>query len=58
MNGQQEAAVRGQPRRRFLRFSLKMLFVLVTLLCVWLGMLTNSANRQRRAVEAHYVALL
>jgi hypothetical protein len=52
MNLQQESAVGGQPRRRLLRFSLKMLFVLVTLLCLWLGTLTNSANRQRRAVEA------
>jgi hypothetical protein len=52
MNLEQEPAVREQPRRRFLRFSLKMLFVFVTLFCVWLGTFANSANRQKRAVEA------
>jgi hypothetical protein len=40
------------PRHRFWRFSLKTLLILLTLCCLWLGTLANSANRQRRAVEA------
>jgi hypothetical protein len=39
-------------KRRWWRFSLKTLLVLLTLFCVWLGTLANSANRQKRAVEA------
>src|SRR5689334_19696866 len=49
-------------RRRWLRYSLRTLFVLVTLLCVWLGLWANRAERQKRAVawfkahggEVHY----
>lgn len=39
-------------RRRWFRFSLRMLFVVVTVLCVWLGFMVNAARRQREAVEA------
>jgi hypothetical protein len=34
------------------RFSLKTLLILLALFCLWLGTLANSANRQRRAIEA------
>jgi hypothetical protein len=37
-------------RRRWFRFSLRMLLVVVTLLCVWLGIQVNAARRQREAV--------
>jgi hypothetical protein len=49
---QQQAAVRQPAKRRFWRFSLKTLFVLVTLFCIWFGLWAGSANRQRHAVEA------
>ncbi len=42
---------RGSNRRLW-RFSLKTLLIVLTLFCIWLGTLTNNANRQRRAVEA------
>ncbi len=44
-----------RPRRRFWRFSLRRLFVLVTLLAVglgWMSMKAAHARRQRAAVEA------
>ena len=47
----QEAAA-PRSRRRIWRFSLRTLLIGLTLFCVWLGMWANSANRQRRAVEA------
>ena len=40
------------PRRRWLRFSLRTFLLIVTVFCVWLGMLVNQARRQREAVEA------
>ena len=41
-----------KPKRRWFRFSLRALFVLVTAFCVWLGWEVNSARRQKEAVEA------
>jgi len=41
-----------KPKRRLWRFSLKTLLILLTIFCLWLGTLSNRANRQRRAVEA------
>jgi hypothetical protein len=40
-----------KSRRRWFRFSLRSMLVAVTLLCVWLGVIANRANQQRRAVE-------
>ena len=40
-----------KPRRWF-RFSLRMLMVVITVLCVWLGFKVNAARRQREAVDA------
>jgi len=37
--------------RRWLRFSLRTLFIAFTVFCVWLGMRVERGNRQRRAVE-------
>ena len=39
-------------RRRWFRFSLRMLLVVMTVLCVWLGFKVNAARRQKEAVEA------
>src|SRR5262245_12831761 len=39
------------PRRPWLRFSLRTLLILVTLLCVWLAMEKNLLAGPRRAVE-------
>jgi Leucine Rich repeat len=39
-------------RRRWLRFSLRTLLVVMTVLCVWLGFKVNAARRQKEAVEA------
>ena len=36
-------------RRRWFRFSLRMLFVVMTVLCVWLGFKVNAARRQKEA---------
>ena len=41
---------RSKPRRRWPRFSLRTLLVVVTALGVWLGVQVNRANKQRRAV--------
>lgn len=38
--------------RRWLRYSLRTLLVTVTLACVWLGMVVNRAEQQRRTVAA------
>lgn len=42
----------GDSRRRWLRFSLRGLLITVTVLCVWIGMTTRQARRQKQAVEA------
>jgi len=39
-------------RRRWFQFSLRTLFVLVTVLCVWLAVTANRARNQREAVAA------
>jgi hypothetical protein len=41
-----------KPRRRYLTFSLRMLFLALTALAVWLGIVVNRARQQREAVEA------
>jgi hypothetical protein len=41
-----------KSRRRWFRFGLRTLMVGITLLCVWLGVICNRANRQKQAVEA------
>jgi hypothetical protein len=48
----QNDAEQRKQKRRWWRFSLKTLLILLTLFCLWLGTLSSSANRQRRAVEA------
>jgi Leucine Rich repeat len=40
------------PPRRRIRFSLRSLFVVVSLLCGWMGYLYSSAKRQERAVAS------
>lgn len=42
----------GKGRRPWLRYSLRGLFLVTTILCVWLALLFNQARRQRRAVVA------
>lgn len=44
-------AVRGTSRR-WLTFSLRAFFVLLTAICVWLGYQVNAARRQREAVAS------
>ena len=44
--------VPAKPRRRWLRFSLRTFFIVITLLCIWLGFKVNAAHRQHEAVEA------
>jgi hypothetical protein len=39
-------------RRRWFRFSLRMLLVVVTVLCVWLGFKVNAARREHAAITA------
>jgi hypothetical protein len=45
-------APEAKPKRRWFRFSLRALLVLVTVLCVWLGVKVNVARRQKEAVAA------
>ena len=40
-----------KPKRRWFRFSLRMLFVLVTVLCVWIGWNANIV-RERKSILA------
>jgi hypothetical protein len=40
-----------RPCRRWLRFSLRTMLVVVTLLGVWLGVKVEQARRQKRAVD-------
>ena len=42
----------SKPRRRWFQFSLRTLFVLVTLFCIWLALTVNAARKQREAVAA------
>ncbi|MEX2142885.1 MAG: hypothetical protein WD894_26750 [Pirellulales bacterium] len=39
------------PRRRWTRFSLRTLLILITVLSVWLGVKVDQARRQKRAVD-------
>jgi hypothetical protein len=41
-----------KPKRRFFRFGLKAMLLFIAIVAVWLGIATNRADRQRRAVEA------
>jgi hypothetical protein len=40
------------PRRRWFRISLRTLLLLVTVLCIWLGVKVNLARRQKEAIAA------
>ncbi len=44
--------VPAAPIRRRLRFSLRALLIVITVLCIWLGIQVNAARRQREAVTA------
>ena len=46
------AAATIPPRRRWLRFSLRSLLILITVLSIWLGVKVNQARRQKDAVAA------
>jgi len=41
-----------RQRRRWLRFSLRTFLLVLTALCIWLGVKVNQARRQKEAVEA------
>ena len=41
-----------KPKRRWLQFSLRTLFVVVTVFCVWMGWQVNTAKQQREAINA------
>ena len=41
-----------KPKRRWLQFSLRTLFIVVTVFCVWLAITAKRAREQRQAVEA------
>jgi hypothetical protein len=41
-----------KPRRRYLTFSLRTLFVLTTAFAIWLGVVVNRAREQREAIKA------
>ena len=42
----------ARNRRRWFHFSLRILLLVVTVLCVWLGFKVNAARRQKEAVTA------
>ena len=44
-------ANKPNPRRRWLQYSLRAFFVLVTVFSVWLGVVVHRANEQKKAVE-------
>jgi hypothetical protein len=46
------SAVTIPQRRRWLRFSLRSLLILITVLSIWLGVKVNQARRQKEAVAA------
>ena len=41
-----------RPCRRWLRFSLRTFLLVLTALCIWLGVKVNQARRQKEAVAA------
>jgi hypothetical protein len=43
---------RSAPRRRWFRISLRTMLLLLTLLCIWLGVKVNQARRQKEAIAA------
>ena len=43
---------KAKPKRRFFRYSLRTLMLVVTVFCVWLGIISMRARDQRLAVEA------
>ena len=45
-------ASKVKPKRRWCRFSLRALLILITVLCLWLGPKVHHARQQRAAVEA------
>ena len=45
-------AIADRPRRRWYRFSLRTLFVLLTLFCVWLGVQVKWIRDRHEAVRA------
>lgn len=50
-----EPQPQAPPRRRLrglFRFSLRALLVIMTIACIWIGMIAHRAQQQRRAVEA------
>jgi len=42
----------ASSRRRWFRISLRTMLLVVTLLCVWLGLKVNQARRQKDAIAA------
>jgi len=40
------------PRRRFFRYSLRTLFIVVTVFCIWMAFAAIRARDQRYAVDA------
>ena len=40
------------PKRRFFRYSLRTLMLVVTVFCIWMGITAKRAREQRQAVEA------
>jgi len=44
--------IKDPPKRRFFRYSLRTLFVVVTVFCVWMGITAKRARDQKQAVEA------
>jgi hypothetical protein len=51
MDAPAPASSQPKSRHRWFRFSLRAMLLMVTLLCMWLGVTANRANQQRRAAE-------
>ena len=47
-----QSTTQRKTRRRWFQFSIRSMMLAITLLCVWLGVISHRANRQKRAVEA------